>query len=653
MHKLLLVFALLVAGCAAPRPAQVSAPTETTAETLLPRVAPLDLPGAFERAVAAGTRTLDGRPGPNYWVNRADYVIEAKLEPGAHRVEATARITYRNNAPQALREVQLVLAQNAHRPGAVRIEPAEVTGGVALQRVAVRGNEVTEAVGNGPGYRVEGTQLIVPLPSALGTGQSVELEIAWGFTVPQAGAGARMGYSRDDLYFIAYWFPQVAVYDDLEGWATDPFVLNAEFYAGHGDYDVTIEVPEDWIVHATGTLENPEEVFTPAVVERMRQAAASDVPVRIVGPDAFDTATRDGALRYRFNAQQVRDFAFSATRRSIWDGTRAEVGDLDGDGEPDYSAIHALWRDRAPKWSEMADYTRHSIASLSEYLAFPYPYPHMTSVEGADIIGGGMEFPMITLMGDYNQRTAQDLYAVTAHEVAHMWIPMIVSNNERRHAWLDEGNTSFNENQVKRDRFPGQNHDAPDAQIYMSIAQAGGEGEIMRWSDYHYTSTAYVIATYQKPATMLVALRGLLGEEAFLSAYRQFYQDWAYKHPTPYDFFHTFEREAGRDLDWFWRAWYLETGVLDQAITGVSTSGNRTTVTVENQGQVSMPVRLVLTMQNGQTQRAEIPVDVWLRGQPSARLTVETPSPVTRVEIDPEGHFPDVDRDDNVWPKGR
>jgi aminopeptidase N len=279
---------------------------------------------------------------------------------------------------------------------------------------------------------------------------------------------------------------------------------------------------------------------------------------------------------------------------------------------------------------------------------FPYPWPHMTSVEGDGIMGGGMEYPMMTLIGGYNGMADTALYSVHTHELAHMWFPMIVGVDERRFAWIDEGTTSFNENQSEKEFYPGRNWDADDRDAYAGFARTGFEGEIIRWSDLQ-SPMAYGVASYPKPAALLASLRAILGEDVFLEAFRTFIDDWAYKHPQPWDLFNAFERVAGQDLDWFWRTWYYETWTLDQAVGSVTSEGDRTTITVEDHGWAPMPVTLTITLRNGDVMHAEIPVEHWLDGNWSAEVTVTTPSPVTMVEIDADGHFPDINRRNNVW----
>jgi hypothetical protein len=647
----------IVASCATSAPpsepvpaAQPSAPPIRAGLRPLPN--PVPYPVAWLDAVDNGTRTSTGEPGPRYWEQWTDYTLRARILPDEKRLEGSADIVYHNRSPDALDALHLDLVQNVHAPGAMRNEPLEVTGGVELVRVASAGRDLRElgAGAQGPGFAVIGTRLIVVPERPVAPGASARLTIEWRFTIPQAGASGRMGWDEDNLLFLAYWYPQMTVYDDITGWHPDPFLGTSEFHHGFGSYDLTIDAPAGWIVRATGRHLNPEAVLAPRVRARLQLAGQSDTLVRIVGPADFANATMSGTngrLEWRFRSDTVRDVAFSVTRESIWEGARTSAGDRNGDGQPDYTRIESLWRGTAPRWQHMVRYEQHAIDFLSRYLGIPYPWPHMTAVEAGGIIGGGMEFPMMTLIGDYDERGDSALYFVTAHELAHMWVPMMVSTDERRYAWLDEGTTTYNENAARMEFYPGLNHFIPDQESYADFALTGMEGEIIRRSNFHYDPNAYGIASYAKPATVLLALRGILGDEVFHRAYRAYLARWKWKHPTPWDFFRSMESLSGRELDWFWRTWYYETWRLDQAIASVTPTAEGTRIVIADRGEAPMPVRLAITLADGSIVGREIPVDVWLRGERRAEITVE--GTVTRVEIDPERWFPDVDRGNNAW----
>jgi hypothetical protein len=545
------------------------------------------------------------------------------------------------------------LAQNLHKKGAQRSSPQEVTGGINLSKIAINNNELNRLRSRNDisGYSIDGTKLQIKPNNPVNPGDSVTISVEWNFKIPQQGASSRMGYSQDNLYYIAYWYPQMRVYDDVIGWETDQFTGNAEFYHDFANYNVDITAPEQWMVASTGRLTNGEDVLSSEIYERLQKAHNSDMVVNVVGREDFGTVTQsteDGTVTWNYQAENVRDFAFSVTKQSMWDATRASVGDRDGDGKEDYSNINAIYRSNAPLWTEGAKYTRHAISFLSQHTGLQYPWPHMTSVEGGGIIGGGMEFPMMTIIGSYKNQSAQALYAVIAHELAHMWIPMIVSNNERRYAWMDEGTTTFNENQAKKAYFPdGPNFDHNDFNGYLGIANTDSEGPIMRWSDYHYNGYAYVVASYYKPASVLVSLRNLLGEKTFNKAFHEFIDRWKYKHPYPWDMFNTFEDVSGRDLDWFWRSWYYETWTLDQAVGNVTPTSYGTRIVIEDHGQIPMPTTVEITFANGSTTTKTIPVETWLKGATQQTISVE--GTVNKVVIDPNMDYPDANRSNNNW----
>jgi hypothetical protein len=649
----LLGLAALVA-CASSREA-VRTPPWVRPERSVPW--PVEPPPEFRRAIERGTRSANGAPGPAYWVQWADYTLTARVDPAARRLQGEGRIVYHNRSPDDLDRLELQLLQNLHAAGVVRNEEVEVTGGIELARVEMGGREVPALQpgdSSRPAYEVRGTRLTIALAEPLPPGATATLDLAWSFAIPRQGAGGRMGWNGDDFLFLAYWYPQMAVYDDVIGWQTDPFRGNAEFYADHGSYDVTLDAPAGWLVRATGELANPEETLTQRARELLSLSMAGDSVVRVAS--AGESATLEGsgpraALTWHFAADSVRDFAFSLSRSPNWDATRTTVGDRDGDGGIDHARIEAVWRESAPRWKDVARYASHAIRLHSDFTATPYPWPHMTAVEGGGIIGGGMEFPMMTLIGDYNVRGDSALYYVTAHELAHMWVPMIVSNDERRTAWMDEGSTTFHENQARKDFFPGIDHDLPDQDDYLEMARSGHEGEILRWSDFHETGQAYTIASYSKPATMLAALRAVLGEETFRRAWDAFFDRWSYRHPYPWDLWNTFEDIAGSDLDWFWRPWYLETWTMDQAVVEIRGEGDGWTIVVEDRGLAPMPIDLELELEGGARARIQWPAQAWLNGSRRIEIPFTGSGPILRVELDPARDYPDIDRTNNAWPR--
>jgi hypothetical protein len=665
MSRALIACALVLAGACAPPAGVVTLPVQilddpsATSPALHPRYLSIVKPPNFIRAVERGTRTRTGRPGPRYWQQYARYQLSASLDTAAKLLRGTGTIRYYNRSPDALPRLALHLYQNLYAPDAQRNRVVSVTGGVTLSRLSARGVQLSPIASNdtvNAGYRIDGTIAWVHLPAPLAAGDSIDLAVAWSFPIPPLPGSPRMGQDAE-VFHLAYWYPQLAVYDDVTGWQTDQYMGTGEFYMGYADYDVTLRVPAGLLVVATGELENESEVLTPAVrgrLERLRagRGAVDSGIVHVVSEAergagrATATGGSNRTLAWRFTADQVRDFAWTASGKYVWDAARVSVGDADGDGDGEFPLVYALYRPQYTLWRETARYARHSIDFLSRFL-WPYPYPHMTVVEGL-AVGGGMEFPMMTfILGA--PRDSVGMQSVTLHEIAHMWFPMIVGSDEKRNMWQDEGLTSFNDWNGSVEFFPGISPETLMGTSYYRTARAGTELEIMRHGDHYMRDAARGVAAYDKPMVVLHALRGMLGEELFMRAYREYGRRWANRHPQPQDLFNTFNDVTGRDLSWFWRAWFYETWTLDQAIAGVQRSGDRLLVTVEDRGLTPMPTRLVITRSDGTTERAEIPVEVWLRGQTRAIHAVENAATVSRVEIDPEGFFPDLDRANQTW----
>jgi len=646
--------AVVAGACASWTPPWRSrpAPPPPLAAPSRPLPYPVFTTDAFARAVARGTRTRTGQPGPNYWQQFARYSINAELVPASSQLTGRETVWYFNRSPDTLRTVYLFLDQNLFAPGSPRDLPVPVTGGTEILRLAV-GGQALDRNGRSPSYSVNATVVRVDLPRALVPRDSIDLDVAWAFQVPPDGA-PREG-TNGDVFMIAYWYPRLAVYDDVGGWQTDPYLGNAEFYMGYADYEVTLHVPQGWLVAATGELMNPTEVLSRQTRDRLAESRRRGEVVHVVreqdrgvGPTRATNTGFDGVLAWRFRARNVRDFDWGASAKFLWDATVAVVGDQDRDGRPDTTAINTFYRPqaRAWAWGRSAEYERRSIEFLSRYL-WPYPWPQMTALEGPASCSG-MEYPMLTCIG--GPRDTLSLYSVQVHETGHMWFPMQVGSDERRYGWQDEGLTRFNQAQGMQAYFKGLDREAISRDAYLAFARTGGEAPLMRHGDqYPYGTPAYGVATYEKMATNLVALRALLGDSAFLSAYRTYGLRWQYKHPTPYDFFNTFDAFAGRDLSWFWRTWWYETWTLDQGIASVLPANGKLVVTIEDRGLAPMPVRLAVTRAGGRVDRLVLPVDAWLRGARTQTVALDTVPAVTSIEIDPAHSFPDVDVSNNRW----
>ena len=599
---------------------------------------PLDLP------TPTVYRAADGRPGPSYWQQRADYTIAATLDPATQVLRGEETIRYTNNAPMALPYLWLQLDQNICAPTSVTNQlnqPPLVfgatsfdfscggfAGGVTLTAVRSAGRDLH--------YQVFGTMMRVDLPTALAPSATVALDIGWHFGIPETGAG-RMG--RDGtLYEIAQWYPRMAVYDDVHGWNTEPYIGAGEFYLEYGRFDVRITLPAAYVVAATGTLQNPENVLTATQRERLSRAAGSETPVAIITADEAGTpaarpSTR-GTLTWHFVADSVRDVAFAAGPNLRWDA----VG-WDG------ILIQTLYRPNAPFWEEGIRMARHTIQYFSERL-YHYPYAHATTIEGPI---AGMEYPMITFVAGTSR---EDLHYTLMHEFGHEWYPMIVGSNERLYPWMDEGFNTFIDIGATEDYFRGTPY-ADTAAIAKTdmYPEHAIPGEEQPLSTRPVESRDLFWTAYQKPALMLHLLRyEVLGKEVFDRAFRAYTAAWAFKHPTPADFFRMMRNETGTDLDWFWREWIYTTARLDQAVDSVTSGPGGTVIHLSNRGTMVMPAELAITYTGGATDTVRLPVDMWNLGS-RFEYHLRGGRQVATVVLDPRKVFPDIERRNNRWPR--
>jgi Peptidase family M1 domain len=664
----LIAVAVTAAASAQTRPSPLVNPTATDS-------APRPVPGpvfespAFSRAVLRGTRTRTGAPGAAYWVQHPRYDIRVILDPGSHRVSGTETVAYRNFSPDSLRTLAIYLRQNAFAPGSPRRQSVPVTGGMNVLSVAINGSPIVAALNGNPAmpitaaprtppvpgqYAIDGTVMWIPLAAPLAPGDSLVLDMSWSYTPAPAPADGREG--RDgNVYFMGYWYPQIAVYDDVDGWVTDPYLLEAEFYMDPADYDVSITVPRGWVVGATGTLQNPSQVLSASALDSLAAAHTSGRVVRVVtpGPDAAAAFVPGGApATWEFSAHDVRDFAWGTSNEYAWDATRALVTSPIGFvNAVDINAFYRL-TDSASAWRiGGARFTRDAIQQLSSWL-WPYPWPQMTSMEGV-LDSGGMEYPMMTLMQPWADTLS--LAGDLMHETGHMWFPMQVGSNETRYPWMDEGLTQFDVAQAMRalygsNRTGGRPNDSERGQrmLYLGAVRAGDDEQLMLPGD-EFPQDRYLVIYYDKTAQILAALRAIIGPDVLHRALITYGRSWTDRHPQPYDFFNAISAVAGRDLSWFWSTWFYHAWSLDQAIDTVTPVGvDSLAITIGDHGLAPMPVLLAVTRTDGSVQRMTIPVDVWLNGSRRTTLTVSEVPAISRIEIDPDSLFPDIDRGNQV-----
>lgn len=616
----------------------------------------------FTRAVNRGTRDRTGNPGARNWTQAARYDIDAQLDPGKARVTGRERATWFNRSPDTLRAVAVYLRQNLFAPGSPRRDPVPITGGVTLSKVEAQGSLLhagkLDSDTGAAAYEVERTVMWIRLARPILPGDSASFATEWSYSPPLSPADGRQG-RESDVFFMGYWYPQFAVYDDVNGWVTDPYINGAEFYMDMADYDVRVTVPKGWVVGATGTLRDSASVLTPRSLQRLAAARGSREVTHVIAAADLGTGNalvnKGGTSTWRFTASRVRDFSWGTGNHYLWDATSALVPR--GAGKVDTVAIHSYFRvsAAAAAWPiGGARFTRDAIEGLSRWL-WPYPWPQMSSMEGV-LTSGGMEYPMMTLMQPWADTLS--LAGDLIHETGHMWFPMQVGSNETRHAWMDEGLTQFNTAQVMRaiygePRTGGRPADSEQGQrnVYLRAARNGNDAALMTWSDL-FPLNLYWVSNYNKTAQVLAALRGVVGDSLFHRALIEYGRRWTGRHPDPADFFNTFDNVTGQNLSWFWVSWFYQAWPLDQALGPVRVQGDSIEVTVEDRGLVPMPVLLSFTRSDGSVQHVSVPAEVWLDGKRVAVGWFPRGPDITKVEIDAEGLFPDINRGNQRWVKG-
>ncbi|CAN5765329.1 hypothetical protein BH23GEM7_BH23GEM7_33460 [soil metagenome] len=610
-------------------------------------------------------RLPDGRPGPGYWQQQVDYSVEARLEPQARQLTGRARITYHNSSPDTLHELHWHLYQNIFRGDSPARGVEQILGrrmaatrGITVHRVTADGRPLDR--------EIAGTLMRTPLREPLGPGDSLLLQVEWEYEVPPIPT-LRTG-SRGEDFGMAQWYPQIAVYDDRHGWNDTPYVGTGEFYLEYGAWDVRITVPSNYLVAATGTLRNPEQLLTSVQLRRLQEVTPGRVTQVVTAADLEARAAEapPAERTWHFTARDVRDFAWAASPDFIWDATRTAPLPL----QPEGVWIHSFYRpDEARAYRSSAWVASRAIEYWSRRFG-PYLYPQATVVSGPV---EGMEYPMLAFGGPASRIDNQPLMVIV-HELAHQWYPMMLGTHETRYPAMDEGMTTFITSLALEDLFGRGSFWSPRLPYFMrGVLGSGDERRILQAAylldagserDFRLLTHAHALDEWQlglqvyvKTASVLFMLRDVLGDEAFERALQAYHERWHFKHPYPEDFFRTVEDVGGRELEWFWQPWFRGTATLDLALREVTqeqdAGGWSARITLENRGDAIMPATVRLTLRDGGVRDVRVPETVWMNGARTHTVEVaELPARVRAAEIDPARILADAWRSNNVWPAG-
>ena len=618
--------------------------------------APLTLPEPVNEY-----RSSNGAPGPAYWQNEADYEMHAELDTQAKVLRNDEVVTYTNNSPDALPSVWIQMEQNLYRKDA----RGQVVNGSMLRRMRAPGSasaaspstegfvldsvEIEQGATHSKAeYVIDDTRMQVRLPHPLASkGGTLKLHIRYHYQVPGVWGGrTSWGISKQgEIYDMAQWYPRMCVYDDLRGWDTLPYI-GAEFYLEYGHFDYYVTVPSSMIVVGSGELMNPREVLTTTEMERLAEARTSDKTIVIrSAAEVADPASRpkaSGTLTWHFHMDHTRDVVWSASPVFVWDAARINLPD----GKTSLAeSVYPPESEGKDAWSRSTEYVKDTVERFSRQW-FPYPYPAAINVAG---FSTGMEYPGIVFDGIEDKGKA--LFWITAHEIGHSWFPMIVGSNERRNAFMDEGFNTFIDIDESAE-FDGGVYGPKRDSEYSS----GGEpaDTILKVLDNTAAPTILMSAdamswqlghpvSYFKGAYGMVLLREqILGKERFDWAFRKYVRDWAYKHPSPSDFFREMSSEGGEDLGWFWRGWYMNNWRFDMAVTAIE--GDH--ITVANKGQLVFPATVEVTYNDGSKARFRVPVEAW---ESKGELIWTGDKPISSATVDPDHVLPDDDRSNNTF----
>jgi Peptidase family M1 domain len=598
---------------------------------------PRDVKAAFRK----GTRSPDGRPGAAYWQNRGRYNIAITAIPPDRTIRGDEQVTYFNNSPDTLRNPVIKLFVNIHKPGAPRaggVRADYLTSGVHVDSMAVNG-QATPWGCDEDCFTWEPLRLAAPLLPH----DSVRLAFKWHYDVSKQSG--REGMLDSTTFYLAYFYPRVAVYDDYNGWDTMNFTDMQEFYSDFNDYDVAITVPANYVVWGTGTLLNPAELLQPKYLQRYTQSFTSDQTINVASRAEMVSkavTTQSPRNTWRFRAANIPDMTFNLSDHYVWDAASVVVDDA----THRRASVQAAYNDTAADFHHMVQFARHGLDWLSHnWPGVPYPFEKTTVVQGQ----AGMEYPMMVNDESYPDTIFSRF--VVEHEIAHSWFPFYMGINETRYPMMDEGWATTFENLIGTADL-GKERSAGFFEQFRVSGWIGNPSSvedlpIITPSD-GLSSSSYGDNAYGKPALGYLALKDMLGDAAFGKALHGFIDRWHGKHPIPWDFFNTVNDITGQNLNWFWNSWYFSNNYIDLAVGGVEKTGNGYTVVVNNLGGMPAPVDLEAHYGDGTSEVIHETPAIWAADQRRATVTISTRKSLQSLLLN-GGIWMDADSTNNRW----
>ena len=599
--------------------------------------APLPLPRNFQPLFAKGTRAATGTPGPNYWQNTADYDLNVSFDPATRRVAGTVDIKYVNNSPDALGQLWFKLYPNIYQKGAPRVKsfaPEDIGPGVSISALSINGEKFDVKK-----LPIQATNLPVPLREPLAAHQTATVRVAYSYVLNK-GSHQRTGEVEPGAAFVAYFFPRIAVYDDLDGWNKQPYTGDQEFYNDFGNFKAAITVPKDFVVWATGDLTNAPQVLAPKYAQRLREAEQKDAVAFIISPEEArqrNITAPNAQNTWRFEAKNVTDFVFATADHYAWQSTSLVVDPA----TRRRTRVDAVYSPKHKDYEEVIQFARKTVEAMSyTFPRWPYPYAHETVFDGLD----QMEYPM--MVNDNPTETRDDAITLTDHEIFHTMFPFYMGINETKYGWMDEGWATIGEWLLSSIIEPKLDDDYGIAR-YAQFADTEQDAPIVTLSTQQ-SGIPFFLNSYPKPGLGYLYVRDMLGDELFTKALHTYITNWNGKHPLPPDFFNSMNTGAGRDLNWFWQRWFFEGGYPDLAIARVEKTSPGYDLLIEAHGRKPVPVDLTLTFADNTTQKLHRSISVWESGETSVTVPVVSRQPIRRITLG-STLVPDSYPKDNVW----
>ena len=582
-----------------------------------------------------GTRSSSGQPGSKYWQNAGNYTINVNFNPDTRLINGTVEIEYFNNSPNTLQQIVFKLYPNLYKKGNVRMMPVksqDITDGVHISALQVNNSALDSTK-----FRIDGTNMTVPVSPVL-SGGSIRFNINYSYTLNKT-SHIRTGEIEPGADFIAYFFPRIAVYDDVDGWNMEPYLGPQEFYNDFGNFNVSVSVPANYVVWATGDLTNCSDVLNDTYCRRLQQAEQQDGVVNII--DSTDlqqkNITRQNPTNnWKFTANNVTDFAFAVSDHYVWKSTSLIVDPV----SKRRTRVDAVFNPKHKDYYEVIDFSRKTVWAMSYvFPKWPFPYAHETVFDGLD----QMEYPM--MVNDNPLESRAETIELVDHEIFHTMFPFYMGVNETKYGWMDEGWATIGE-WVISSIIDTSLTDDYGVSGYENLAGTDTDAPISTLTT-QITGGSFFINSYPKPGLGYLYVKDMLGDSLFTTALHYYIQQWNGKHPIPFDFFNCMNTGSGKNLNWFWKRWFFDKGVPDLAIKKVSKQPTAYNISIENKGDKPVPVDVTITFTDGSKTSVHRSVAVWEKAK-TIMVSVPVKKVVKTIMLG-STYVPDVNKKDNVW----